>query len=145
MLLAVGTRVLMPDPVGHVAACAARRNRNSLVVSAALVVGFLTGLLANGGGFLLVPLFVVILGLTSKEATGTSMLAVGALTVPTLVTHWALGHIDWPVALVFAIGMLPGSLVGAQLAQHLSAARARRAFGVVLVVFAAWFLARQTF
>ena len=143
MLFAVGARVLMPDPVGHVAACAARRNRNSLILAASFGVGVLTGLLANGGGFLLVPLFVVILGLTSKEAAGTSMLAVGALTVPTLVTHWALGHIDWPVALLFALGMLPGSLAGAQIGQHLSAQRARRAFGVVLVSFAAYFLTRQ--
>jgi len=143
MLFAVGARVLLPDPVGHVARCAARRNRTPLILGAAFVVGLLTGLLANGGGFLLVPLFVVVLGLTSKEAAGTSMLAVGALTVPTLLTHWALGHIDWPVALIFAVGMLPGSLAGAQLAQGLPAQRVRHAFGVVLVLFAAWFLVHQ--
>jgi uncharacterized membrane protein YfcA len=71
------------------------------------------------------------------------MLAVGALTVPTLLTHWALGHIDWTVALLFAVGMLPGSLAGARLAHDIPAQRVRRAFGIVLVLFAAWFLVHQ--
>jgi len=145
MLLAVGARVLMPDPVDHATRCEVRRNRNSMVLWASFVVGLLTGLLANGGGFLLVPLFVVIFGLTSRQAAGTSMLAVGALTVPTLVTHTALGHVDWHVALLFALGMLPGSLAGAQLGQRVSTERVRRAFGVVLVLFAGWFLVHQGF
>ncbi|MEO8698377.1 MAG: sulfite exporter TauE/SafE family protein [Acidimicrobiales bacterium] len=143
MLLAVGGRVLMPDPVDHDAQCELRRNRNSIVLSASFVVGLLTGLLANGGGFLLVPLFVVIFGLSTRQAAGTSMLAVGALTVPTMITHSALGHVDWHVALLFALGMLPGSLAGAQLGLRISADRVRRAFGVVLVLFAGWFLVHQ--
>ncbi len=106
-------------------------------------VGALTGLLANGGGFLLVPVFVLVLGMTAIEAAGTSMVVVGVLTIPTLATHWALGHIDWTVAAGFAIGLIPASMLGARLAQHLPAARARTAFGVMLVAFSTWFLYRQ--
>jgi uncharacterized membrane protein YfcA len=143
MLLVVGARVLMPDPEGHAVRCAARRDRTAAVLSASFAVGILTGLLANGGGFLLVPLFVLAFGLTATQATGTSMLTVGVLTVPTTITHSVLGHIDWRVAVVFAIGMLPGSLAGAQLGRQLSAARVRRTFGVLLVLFAGWFLVHQ--
>jgi uncharacterized membrane protein YfcA len=60
------------------------------------------------------------------------MVAVGVLTIPTLVTHMALGHIDWPVAAMFAVGVLPGSLIGARLAPRLPADQARRAFGLLL-------------
>jgi uncharacterized membrane protein YfcA len=143
MLLAIGARVLMPDPEGHAERCAARRDRTAIVLLASFAVGVLTGLLANGGGFLLVPLFVLAFGLTSKQATGTSMLAVGILTVPTTLTHWTLGHIEWRVAVIFAIGMLPGSLLGARLSVSLSTSSVRRSFGVVLVVFAGWFLVYQ--
>ncbi len=143
MLLVVGARVLLPDPADHVARCAARRQNTTIVLGAAFAVGLLTGLLANGGGFLLVPVFIVLLGLTAGEAAGTSMVAVGVLVIPTLATHMVLGHIDWPVALVFALGVLPGSLVGARLAVRLPADQARRWFGIMLVGFALWFLARQ--
>ncbi len=143
LLAVVGVRVLLPDPVGHADRCEARRTRTGLVVTLAFAVGLLTGLLANGGGFLLVPAFVVLLGLSTGMAAGTSMVAVGALAMPTLLVHWQLGHIDWPVALVFGLGVLPGSLAGAHLAQHVPAEAARRTFGVLLVVFSAWFLFRQ--
>ena len=143
MLLVVGARVLLLDAKDHEDRSAARRERAGLVLAATFLVGFLTGLLANGGGFLLVPLFVVVLGLTTVKAAGTSMVAVGVLTIPTLVTHWALGHIDWPVALVFAVGVVPASLLGARTAERLPAERARKAFGVLLVAFATWFLIRK--
>ncbi len=143
MLLAVGVRMLAPDRSGAQARGDARRNNTALVVGATFAVGFLTGLLANGGGFLLVPLFVLGLGLTTRTAAGTSMVAVGALTIPTLITHAALGHIDWTVALVFAIGVLPGSILGSNLTQHIDPATSRRAFGLVLVTFATYFLIHQ--
>ena len=106
-------------------------------------VGLLTGLLANGGGFLLVPLFILVLGLSAVEAAGTSIVVVGILTVPTLATHWALGHIDWTVAAGFALGLVPASLLGARLIQHVPAQRARIVFGLMLTAFSAWFLIRQ--
>jgi uncharacterized protein len=139
MLLVVGVRILLPDPASA-AVAAARRGRVGLVVGSAFVIGLLTGLLANGGGFLLVPLFVVVLGLTTAKAAGTSMVAVAALTIPTLLAHLALGHIDWTISLVFALGLVPASVVGASVTQRLPAKTARRMFGVLLVVFATWFL-----
>ena len=111
-----------------------------MILGTSFAVGLLTGLLANGGGFLLVPLFVVVLGMTTARAAGTSMVAVGALTIPTLAAHLALGHIDWVVALAFAAGLVPGSIISARLAPRVPAAAARRAFGILLVVFASWFL-----
>jgi len=143
LLLVVGVRVLLPDPVDGAGRRTVRRSRAGVVLAAAFGVGLLTGLLANGGGFLLVPVFILLLGLGAGEAAGTSMVAVGALTIPTLLTHWFLGHIDWPIAIAFAVGVLPGSLVGARFAQRLPAASARRAFGTLLVSFAVWFLLRR--
>jgi uncharacterized protein len=143
MLAVVGARVLAPDPVGHADRCAARRARPTIVLGAAFAVGLITGLLANGGGFLLVPVFVLLLGLTTGQAAGTSMVAVGALTIPTLMTHWYLGHIDWRIAVVFAVGVLPGSLLGARAATRIAPRIARQAFGVLLVIFAALFLVLQ--
>lgn len=140
VLLLVGLRIVLPDPAGSSERAALRRQRAELVAGAAFVVGVLTGVLANGGGFLLVPLFVVVFGLSAGEAAGTSMVAVGVLTVPTLVAHMALGHVDWPVAAAFAAGLVPGSLAGSSLAARLPAALARQAFGWLLVVFSAWFL-----
>ncbi len=74
-----------------------RRHNRPLLVAVMAAAGLFTGLLANGGGFLLVPIYLLVFGLDMREAAGTSLLVIAVLTVPTLATHWAR-HIDWAVA-----------------------------------------------
>jgi len=143
LLLVVGARILLPDPAGHGARSAARRQQTAVVMAPSFAVGVVSGLLANSGGVLLVPLLILVLGLTAARAAGTSIVAAGALSLPTLAVHWSLGHIDWTVALVFAAGMVPASLAGTRVSERIPATVARPLFGVALVAFAAWFLVRQ--
>ncbi len=117
--------------------------RTALVVASVGAAAFLTGLLANGGGFLLVPIFMLLLGFTAVRAAGTSMVAVAALIVPTLTIHWMLGDIDWSVAAAFALGVIPATMLGTRLGRQLPDAASQRAFGATLVVFAIWFLATR--
>jgi uncharacterized membrane protein YfcA len=141
VLAAVGVRILLPLPEGRLAGLA--RRRASVVVPAAAAIGLFTGLLANGGGFLLVPLCVLVLGLTMPESAGTSLVVIAVLSVPTLMTHWALGHIDWSVAAAFAGGATPGAAGGSHLAQRLPPEAMKRGFGILLIVFAVYFVIRQ--
>ena len=141
VLAAVGVRLLLPLPEGRLAGLA--RRRPSVVIPAAAAIGLFTGLLANGGGFLLVPLFVVVLGLTMPESAGTSLVVIAALSVPTLATHWALGHINWTLAAAFGLGSVPGAAIGSRLAQLLPAEAMKRGFGILLIVFAVYFVGRQ--
>ena len=102
-------------------------------MAASAGVGLFTGLLANGGGFLLVPMYLLVFGLTMRESAGTSLLVIAILAVPTLVTHWALGHIDWMVAGAFALGAVPASFASSRWAHQIEGARLRRAFGWFLI------------
>jgi uncharacterized membrane protein YfcA len=142
VLLLVGVRVLRPAPASaqELLVKEARRTRPALVIGVAAVVGLLAGLLANGGGFLLVPTLIVFFGLETPEAAGTSLAVSAAVTVPTLVTHAVIGDIVWAVALPFSLGIVPGTILGARLAGQLPAGRMRKAFGALVVVFATWFL-----
>ena len=58
---------------------AAARPRPGLVVPAALGVGFLTGLLGVGGGFIIVPALVLVLGLPMARAVGTSLAVIAII------------------------------------------------------------------
>lgn len=134
-LALVGARVLLPIEDSARQAGTRRRHNRPLLVAAAAGVGLFTGLLANGGGFLLMPLYLMVFGLAMRQAVGTSLLVVAALSVPTLVSHWALGHVDWTVAGWFAAGLLPASVAGSRLAGRLEGGTHRRAFGVFLILF----------
>ena len=89
------------------------------------------------------PLFLVVLGLDLDEAAGTSLIVAAALTVPTIVTHLAIGDVDLGIATVFGLGLVPGAIAGSRAAQRMPVARLRVVFGAFLVAFATWFLLRQ--
>lgn len=138
----IGIRILLPADENERIRGRARR-RPGVVIPAALAIGVFTGLLANGGGFLLVPLYVVVLGLTMPQSAGTSLVVIAALAVPTLITHWALGHIAWGVAGAFALGAVPGTLLGTLLTRRVESAHLRGAFAVLLIGFAVYFVGHQ--
>lgn len=135
VLVAVGGRVLLPIEEAARDAGSQRRRNRTLLVGVAAGVGLFTGVLANGGGFLLMPAYLLLFGLKMRSAVGTSLVVVAALSVPTLVTHWALGHVDWTVSAAFATGVVPASFVGAQLAQRIGQGAQRKAFGAFLIAF----------
>jgi uncharacterized protein len=70
-----------------------------------------------------------------RQAVGTSLLVIIVLAVPTLVTHWALGHIDWVLAAQFAAGQVPGSAVSSQFNHHVQGTAIKKAFGWFLATF----------
>jgi uncharacterized protein len=138
VLLALGLRLSVP----WVPADVESPRSCALTTAAVAGVGFAAGLLANSGGFLLVPVFLLVAGLRMRPAAGTSMLVAAILTVPTLATHWALGHVDWAIAATFALGLVPGTLLGSRASRRLPSAISQRAFGGLLLLFAGWYLLR---
>ncbi len=135
VLVIVGIRVVRPIEQAARDVGTRRRLNRPLLVGSAASVGLFTGLLANGGGFLLMPLYLLVFGLRMRQAVGTSLLVIAVLSIPTLATHWALGHINWAVSAEFAGGLLPGSVVGGQLAHRIAGPALRRAFGWFLIAF----------
>lgn len=102
-----------------------------------LVAGALSGMFGIGGGVVVVPALVLLLGYGQKTATGTSLLAlllpVGALA---LVAYARAGHVNVRAGLLVSAGIFTGTLVGATFALGRSEATLRRLFAVLLVALA---------
>lgn len=108
-----------------------------------LVVGFLTGLLGVGGGFLLVPALIVALGLRTPTAVATSLVIIvinsAAGLVPYLTTSPGTGAgtgLDWSVIAPFALAAIAASLPAGRLARRLPARNLRRGFAVLVLLVA---------
>jgi uncharacterized membrane protein YfcA len=112
------------------------------LAAVAIVVGLISGLLANSGGFLLGPLYLAVLRLPIKTAFASSLMVAAVLAVPGTVVHAALGHIDWTLVAVFGATSVPLSFTGARVAMRTDPARLERIYGVVLAVLGAVFLVR---
>ncbi len=98
--------------------------------------GFVAGLLGVGGGIVMVPVLTGPLRVPMKSAVASSLVAVAIFSVPALVTHWALGHIDWAFALPLMVGVVPGARIGAHLTIGASERTVRLLFGALIIVLA---------
>jgi hypothetical protein len=108
------------------------------VVLAGTAVGFLTGLFGVGGGFVIVPVLVLVLGLPMPEAIGTSLLVIAVNSAAALATRLATGPIDWAVTAPFAVAALAGVLSGGRLADRIHPRRSQRWFAGLLIAVAAY-------
>jgi len=107
-----------------------------LIALVGAAAGLVAGLLGLGGGVVLMPLFTGVLAIPVKRAVPTSLVAVALFSIPALVTHTLLGHVDWVIAMALVVGVIPGARLGSRWAQVASEAVVTRLFGLFLVALA---------
>lgn len=135
LVVALGLVILMhrEDPAPPVPVTATPERWR--LVAVGLLVGFLSGLLANTGGVLYAPLFIKWANVETKRALATSLVVSAVLAVPGTITHAALGHVDWMLVLALSLGSIPTSYWGARLALRLRNEILLRIYGLALTMF----------
>ena len=99
-----------------------------------LIVGFLSGFVGLGGGFIVVPVLQGIYRFSTKEATGTSLVSVALLSIPSFVTHALLGNVQWLAGLMLIAGSLVGTRLGAAIIRHVNERLLTFLFGMMLII-----------
>jgi uncharacterized membrane protein YfcA len=107
-------------------------------VAVGLLVGFLTGLLGVGGGFLLTPALTLFLGLRMKQAVGTSLAIIVLNSAAGFSAHAAGFTINWSIVLAFAVPAVLGSLAAARFSRRLKDSHIRISFAVLIFAVAVW-------
>ncbi|MCT9627239.1 sulfite exporter TauE/SafE family protein [Pseudarthrobacter equi] len=107
-------------------------------VGVGILVGFLTGLLGVGGGFLITPALTLFLGMRMKQAVGSSLAIIIINSGAGFGAHATGFTIDWLSVLAFAVPAILGSLFAARLARHLNDKHIRISFAVLIFAVAAW-------
>jgi len=107
-------------------------------ILAYILIGFAGGIVGGGlglgGGAVMVPLLVLVAGLTQHQAQGT---VIGLLTVPVFLAaawrYYAAGNIRMDITGFMIIGFIVGSFLGAHFVQYLPAAALKKVFGIALI------------
>jgi uncharacterized membrane protein YfcA len=104
-----------------------------LLILVGLAAGTLSGLVGVGGGIIIVPALVLLLGFSQHEAQGTSLglllLPVGILAV---INYYNKGFIDLKVVGIMCAAFVIGGWLGSKLALSLSQETVKKIFAVVL-------------
>ncbi|MCX2715719.1 sulfite exporter TauE/SafE family protein [Mycolicibacterium sp. J2] len=107
-------------------------------IPAGLAVGLLTGLFGVGGGFLIIPALVLVLGVDMPIAVGTSLLIITANSAAGVVSHLHGLHINWAIAAAFAGTATVASLIAGHLGTRLNTDRLQRWFALLVFAVAAF-------
>jgi uncharacterized membrane protein YfcA len=101
-----------------------------------LAAGTLSGLFGVGGGILIVPGLVLILGMAQRLAHGTSLAAIVPIALAGVIGYALEDAVDWPVAAALVAGSAVGAVIGTRLLHALPARALTYAFLVVLLATA---------
>jgi uncharacterized membrane protein YfcA len=139
MLVVGGVMLLRSVREPHEGAHARERPRIGAIVAAGSGVGFLTGFLGVGGGFIIVPSLVLFAGLPMPTAVGTSLLVIALNCAAGLVGHLGEGGVPLRATAVAIVG----GFLGERLASRLSPRALRRGFAVFVILLAFYILVRN--
>jgi hypothetical protein len=108
-----------------------------IIVLIGLAAGMLGGMVGVGGGIIIVPALIYFLGFSQFKAQGTSlaliMFPVGILGV---IHYYKLGHVDFRVVGILAMGFLVGSYFGSKFTLSLPQEQVKKIFAVLLIIIA---------
>lgn len=117
------------------------KNMSTSIIVSLIIIGLLAGILSGlvgvGGGIIMVPLLVLLVGFEQHQAQGTSLAVLLApVTVIAVFNYYKEGYINWKYALVIAVFFVVGSYFGSKLAVNLDQKMLKRIFSVVLIIMA---------
>lgn len=105
-----------------------------LLIALGLGSGFLSGMFGVGGGIIIVPGLIGILGFNPKLATGTSLAAIIPLASIGVVSYATHGSVSWLGAALLAAGGIAGTQVGSYLLKWVSAQKLQVAFAWLMIL-----------
>lgn len=106
----------------------------ALLLAVGLVAGIVSGLVGIGGGVIIIPALVFLVGLSQRQAQGTTLaLLVPPIGLLAVWTYYQKGDVDIRIAVIVAAGFVVGGLIGAKVAVGLSNAVLAKMFGVLLL------------
>jgi uncharacterized membrane protein YfcA len=107
------------------------------LAAVATAAGAFSALFGVGGGTIMVPLLILWFGYATREATGTSLVAIVPIALMATAAHAAYGNVDFGKGVLIGIPAVAGVVTGTWLQQRISGRVVAGAFSVLLVVSAA--------
>jgi len=108
------------------------------LIAIGLLAGIFSGFMGVGGGIVMIPLMILLIGYDQHEAQGMSLavLAIPVTFVAAYTYHRAGHTIEWKYALIIALFFVIGGWLGSKLAVRLDQEMLKKIFACVLVIVA---------
>lgn len=105
-----------------------------ILIGTGLIAGVLSGLFGIGGGVLIVPALIYLLGFSSQKATGTSLVVLlPPVGIGAVLEYGRHGAVDWRAAIIIVITLFLGATLGAFFANKMPVATLKLLFSIFLI------------
>jgi len=106
----------------------------AILIGVGIFVGVYGGIMGLGGGTVMIPVLVLLLGFTQHQAVGTSLaVMIPPVTLPAVIEFYRKGQVDLRIAAWIALGFVVGAFLGGFIANKLNDTVLRLIFGFVLI------------
>lgn len=126
----------------------AKENREfnfGLILIEGLVVGTVTGLVGAGGGFLIVPALVILVGLPMKKAIGTSLVIIAIKSLIGFVGDIGSGQdIEWMFLIIFTLFSMVGMFLGIYATRFITADKLKKGFGWFILLMGIFIILKES-
>jgi uncharacterized membrane protein YfcA len=116
-----------------------------MVIIQGLIVGLITGLVGAGGGFIIIPALVFLLGLEMKEAIGTSLTIITLNSFFGFLVSQNQMQTDWKLLLILSTMSILGIFVGMALSKRIDGAKLKPLFGWFVLIMGSYILMKELF
>jgi uncharacterized membrane protein YfcA len=121
------------------------RFKTALVIVEGLLIGFLTGLVGAGGGFLIIPALVLLTGLPFKTAVGTSLFIIAINSLMGFLGDVLNTEMNWGFLLTITGLAIVGIMIGNAAQKKIASSKLRKIFGWFILVMGIYILSRELF
>ncbi len=112
---------------------AKQKNATVKLALIGLISGVINGLFGSGGGMIVVPSLIFIMGMEDYKAHATAILIILPLTLMSSYMYLSRNAVDWSILWKVTAGGIAGGFAGAKLLGKLSQKLLRRVFGVFII------------
>ncbi len=108
----------------------------TVLIFGGLIIGFLSGLLGMGGGWMKTPMLILAFGLSPVIATGTAIFMISITAIIGGTTHLLMGDINFKLMYSLIVGLGGGAFIGNHLKPKLKSYQISFLIGILLCIVA---------
>ncbi|MBW8361822.1 MAG: sulfite exporter TauE/SafE family protein [Kaistella sp.] len=117
----------------------------TILISQGLLVGIVTGLIGAGGGFLIVPALIMLLGLNMKKAVATSLFIISMNSISGFLSTMKMVKHDWDFLLIFTGLSVVGMFAGLAVAKKMDGRKLKPLFGWTVLAMGCFIIIKEIF
>ena len=106
-----------------------------ILIVIGILAGLLSGVVGVGGGLIMIPLLIILLGLSQHQAQGTSLaVMLPPIGILAAINYHKAGFVQWEYAMIIAVTFIIGGYFGSKYAVNLRPEIVKRVFGIVMLI-----------